>query len=420
MKNLILLLAAAGTMMATPAWSQPGRLVIVGGALERDNAQVYDAFLDHVRTNEDARIAVISAASGSPASSAQTMVEVFAGYGIPADRVDIVRLAVRDDNSTPDVDESAWSGNASDPEEVAKITGAAAVWFTGGDQVRLTTTLLGAEGGDTPMLAALRARLEAGATLGGTSAGAAIMSSVMIERGDTITALLDPVLPGDASDEEMESGRLALGQGLGFFPSGLVDQHFEERARLGRLARALVESGTDQGFGIDENTGLIVDLSDRVLAVVGAGGVTWIDASEAEVDVDADRFGATGLRVSYLSGGDRLDLGSGALDVPGYKAPTIGNEYFVSAAPGGGGMALPPAGLPEIAGEALLDNAAADRVARISFRDNGDAVIYRFRQLDESEGYWGRDGEGIARYSMLRVGFDIVPAMVHITPAENR
>lgn len=415
MKHILLAgaLALLAGLSSGTAQAQ-GRLVIVGGGLTDTNADVYNAFLEGIIADPQARIAVIAAASGSPASSAAHMRDVFASHGFDAARVDIVQLAVRDDRDTQE-DESGWDRGAYEPDQIALVEGASAVWFTGGDQMRLTQVLRREDGSDTPMLAMIRQRHEDGATLGGTSAGAAIMSAVMIQRGDTLTSLLEPVLPENASEAELESGRLSLGPGLGFFPLGLVDQHFEERARLGRLARALVASGTAQGFGIDEDTGLIVDFEATTLFVAGAGGVSWIDASRARPYGQDARFGVSGLLVSYLTDGDRLNWSAGDLDIAGYKSATIGNEYFGTPAASGGGMALPPGGLPETAGEALLDNSASSEVERVSFRADGAGIAYRFTQTPQSAAYWGRNGEGEAYYSIIRAGFEILPVSISIS-----
>ena len=407
-------LAAASLCLPASAGAQ-GRLVIVGGGLQDDNAAVYEAFLTSPREVPDARIAVIAAASGSPVSSGMHMAEVFAGYGFDAGRVDLVQLAVMDDPDTP-FDERNWDRGAYSAEQVEIIRNADAVWFTGGDQMRLTSLLLEADGSATPILAAFRERHAQGATLGGTSAGAAIMSANMIQRGDTLASLTLPVLEPGSNEGQLESGRLSLGRGLGFFTLGLVDQHFEERARLGRLARALVVTGEAHGFGIDEDTALIVDPAASVLRVVGEGGVTWIDASAGRAVHASDHFGVEGLRLAYLTAGDQLDWRDSSLDVARYKSATVGNEYFHTPSPSGGGMALPPAGLAEVAGEGLLDNSASQAVERISFGTEGNGVIYRFSQSASSRGYWGRDADGQARYSIVGVDFDILPVRVSVSP----
>lgn len=181
-----------------------------------------------------------------------------------------------DDPETATVDESAWRDGASSTGEVAKLAAADGVWFVGGDQSRITATLRTRDGKDTPFLARLRARWRAGAAIGGTSAGAAMMSGPMIVAGDSPAAVVLPL--GGPTGPLGEP--LSMARGLGFFAFGLVDQHFDRRQRLGRLARALATLAPFQrlGFGIDENTALVVDPDGRQARVVGAGAVTVLDA----------------------------------------------------------------------------------------------------------------------------------------------
>ena len=217
---LLALLALAG-----PARAEEGTLVIVGGGLEPGNAAVHKAFLN-ARPADAPAIVIIPAASGEPQTSADSFAEALVSHGAKANDIAAIRLAMIDDPATEDVDESRWAANAASAEEIvrrlflicekeiAKISKAGAIWFTGGDQSRITALLIGADGRETPMLAAIRQRLREGAVVGGSSAGAAIMSDPMITQGDTLAALL-PGSPGEP---------MALGRGLGFVTGALVDQ----------------------------------------------------------------------------------------------------------------------------------------------------------------------------------------------------
>ena len=88
--------------------------------------------------------------------------------------------------------------------------------------------------------------------MSGSSAGAAIMSDPMITSGSSVEALVYPPAP------QPHDTRLSVGRGLGFFPLGLVDQHFLQRGRLGRLVAAMMATGWPHGFGIDENTAMVI------------------------------------------------------------------------------------------------------------------------------------------------------------------
>lgn len=407
------LLAAAATLIGLAPvpdalYAETGTLVIVGGGLDPDNEEIFTAFLE-ARPCDKPTIAIVPAASGQPGQSAQAFRQALVRHGVDPTHVEIVRLAIADDPGTADIDESSWSANAHDDQEIDRISRAGAIWFTGGDQSRITKLLYNAEGDETPMLAALRQRLADGAVIGGTSAGAAIMSDPMITQGDTLAALL----PGEVGEA------LGFGPGLGFVQGMLVDQHFGERARLGRLAAALVhpDQPLRRGTGIDEDTGLMIGIGDDRGRVIGSGYVTYIDATQARRS-DGERFSASDFRVSLAGSGDTIDLVSGEVTPAEFKAPTIGREYFDNAPISGGGMALGATSLAEVAGEALLDNSAANSVEKLSF-SGSQGVVFRFSQSPASRGWWGRGPTGAARYSLDGIRFDIEPIELIIRKAEQ-
>lgn len=408
-KLLLAFLALAMGACTTPSLlAQPGTLVIVGGGLEADNEEIFRAFLD-ARPAGAASIAIVPAASGAPSQSAADFRVALIRHGADPADIRIVELAVKDDPATADIDEAGWSANADNPSEIEKIAQAGAIWFTGGDQSRLTELLIGESGHDTAMLAAIRVRLEAGAVVGGTSAGAAIMSDPMITQGDTLAALL-PNAPG-------EEVRFDLG--LGFLQGALVDQHFGERARLGRLAALLVSKDQPHriGIGIDENTAIQFTVGETHALVLGSGYVTFLDARSAKIG-GGSRFAVQDLGLSLASSGDRIALGDGQVDPAPYKQATVGNEYFDVETVSGGGMALGGSTLAEVAGEALLDNSAARSVERHSFSGTF-GVTYRFVQTDDSQGWWGRSPAGSASYALSGIRFDIEPIDITIMKAEN-
>ena len=411
----LLLVLSVYSAFADQAAGQ-GRLVIGGGALERGNAAVWQALIQDLPDN--GRVAVIPGASAEPARAVESLRQTLAQYGVAPERVEGVRLALVDDPSTPETDEAGWASNASDPDEIERIASADIIWMTGGDQARLADLLLTAEGHDTPMLTAMRARLAAGATVGGSSAGAAILSCPMISRGDTLTALAEPVIRGARGHERDDTGALVIESGVCLFKQGLVDQHFDRQARLGRLARALGElpHAERRGFGIDENTVLIADQASGSLRVEGAGSVTILDGRAAELGAGTGQgWTASGLRVSILSSGDAVDPETWAIRPADFKAPIApGKEYHDRPAPDGAGMALPHARLDDMLGEDLVDNSASRRIERLSFAGNGNGVRYVFAQDEMTAGAWGRDAAGRGRYTLEAVLFGIEPAKVTV------
>ena len=124
---------------------------------------------------------------------------------------------------------------------LATLDGATAVFFTGGDQLRITSLL-----GGGAIARRVREIYEAGGVIAGTSAGASVMSATMLVSG-----------AGEESHRIGDSLRLA--PGLGFLPDVIVDQHFAERGRIGRLLGAVAQNPAMLGVGVDENTAIVVE-----------------------------------------------------------------------------------------------------------------------------------------------------------------
>jgi cyanophycinase len=311
---------------------------------------------------------------------------------------------VHDDASTPDVDESGWSGNATRPELLKDLDTVAGVWFTGGDQMRIVRTLRDPEGRDTPLLALIRARHAAGAAIGGSSAGAAIMSDAMIGGGDGFRSLLEPLAAVYADTEQQDTGRLWLARGLGFFDGGIVDQHFDRQARLGRLVRALGETRDLRGFGVDENTALLVEPDRRAARVLGAGTVTVLDAEDARFDFAGSAL-ASGLRLALFPAGVRFSLDT-LEPLEGAGELLSGKESYSHRPRNGGGMAFANPRLEEALGYDLLDNRAARSLSRYSSDDAGRTLLFSFAETDASQG-WCCGSTDADRYTARDVRFDV-------------
>ncbi|HUQ87022.1 MAG TPA: cyanophycinase [Vicinamibacterales bacterium] len=173
-----------------------------------------------------------------------------------------------------------------------KITeGASAIFFGGGDQLKITSRF-----GGTPTCEAIRKLYAAGAMIAGTSSGASVMSETMLVAGD-----------GDGSDNQS----LRMAPGLGFIPGVIIDQHFAERGRIGRLLAAVAQNPRLLGLGIDEDTAVHFDGDDR-FRVLGAGAVYVVDGRNGTYsNIAEDSVSASsmhGMIVHVLTTADTFDL----------------------------------------------------------------------------------------------------------------
>lgn len=265
-----------------------GRLVVVGGGLDADHAAVYDAFL---AGTGGGRIAVIPLASTVPERTG-------ARAAWELRRVELMRRHAPAGAEVFNTGLMETHPERAGDEAIARsIRDADAVWFTGGDQTRITDAMRPGPSGQSPTYAAVLDVLRGGGTVGGTSAGAAIMSDPMIRSGDSEEALLL------GPNHDIDDPGVNVGRGLGLFPYGMVDQHFLSRGRLGRLMVAMETTGATRGFGVSDNRAMVVDLASHAITVVGSDGLTLVDLTAAE----RDGYARSNVRLSLLSDGDRVD-----------------------------------------------------------------------------------------------------------------
>jgi cyanophycinase len=198
-----------------------------------------------------------------------------------------------------------------DADSIVKLIGTATgIWFPGGDQVRITRALQGSKA-----LRAIHERYRAGAVIGGTSAGAAIMSDSMLTGNQFFPGMKTAVDSGNSS-KRIGRDVIEVIPGLGFLHDAIVDQHFIKRMRENRLISVILERPSFIGVGIDESTALRV-YPDGHWQVYGASAAIVFDARNATVTSRrAPRLGATGMRVSVLPAGSTFDPRTGKATLP--------------------------------------------------------------------------------------------------------
>jgi cyanophycinase len=190
---------------------------------------------------------------------------------------------------------------------IALVREAKAIWFVSGDQRRITKALFERNGGRTPMLEAILHAYRSGAVVGGSSAGAAVMSRIMFaDPHDSLDTLKHGIREKD------------VGPGLGFLDEDwFVDTHFLRRGRFGRLLRALRHCRVKFGLGVDEDTAVIV--RNGTLEVCGYKGALVLDITSATQDRGLPEFNMKGAKLTYLDTGAKMDMRTRRVDRSGRK-----------------------------------------------------------------------------------------------------
>jgi cyanophycinase len=258
------------------ASAERGYIIPIGGAEEKlHNPEILDRFVE-VCGGRKARISIIPTASELE-DTGRNYEKLFRKLGIKHARV--LQMITREDCSSP--------------EFLDYIENSDGVFMTGGNQLRLSTTL-----GGTPVAQLIRRRNAAGMHVAGTSAGAAFMPEHMIAGGDE----------GSTPRPEM----VTLAPGLGLTNNFIIDQHFRQRDRIGRLLTALAYNPFAIGIGLDEDTAAFIRPGDD-LEVVGSGGITIIDPTHlTHSSMDSARRGdpvsLIGVKLHILVAGGRFEI----------------------------------------------------------------------------------------------------------------
>jgi cyanophycinase len=253
-----------------------GLLFVIGGGEDKEGDCTILAEFVRLAGGDKARLVVMTVATDEPEEVGLEYQKTFRRLG--AKSVRIVDVSARSDTL--------------DKRRLAALKQATGIFFTGGDQLHVTSLIGGSE-----MDLLLHELYERGVIIGGTSAGAAMMSNSMFVRG-----------PGE---ENPRLETLQLGPGVEFLLGGMIDTHFSQRGRHGRLIAAVAQYPHDLGIGIDENTALVV--KDGVFEVIGKGAVTVIDAGGLTYtnvpDLEPDEgLALYNLKLHVLPAGHRFSL----------------------------------------------------------------------------------------------------------------
>jgi cyanophycinase len=258
-----------------------GTLFAVGGAEDKLGPRAVLRRFVEAAGSDQARIVVVPTASSLGSEIVEAYEAVFRRLG--AAEVTSARPRSRTE--------------AHAPGPVGLVDGATGVFMTGGNQLTLSSVVVGTPFGDAVLAAHRR-----GAAVGGTSAGASILARHMVAFGSG----------GTTPKQRMSQ----LAVGLGLLPDLVIDQHFEQRNRYGRLLSLVAQSPSLLGVGVDEDTAAVV-AGGRWMEVVGRGAVTVVDGSAAVSNASTarrtDALLVSGVVLHVLPGGSRFDLATRGL-----------------------------------------------------------------------------------------------------------
>jgi cyanophycinase len=266
-----------------------GTLLIVGGGSQPD--ALVRHFVDLAGGPGKARIAILPMATSDAVATGAEKEAQLDSLGADSFVVNVTRA------------------HADDDSVVRALSGVTGVWFPGGDQSLLTAALQG-----SAALRAIHERFRLGAVIGGTSAGAAVMSDSMITGNQFWPGTAAAVDSGSFS--RIARHAIEVVPGLGFVHNAIVDQHFLTRQRENRLFSVILERPSLLGVGIDEGTALQVT-PDGMWSVLGRGSVMVLDARTSRVSPSgASILGAADIRVSVLPAGSTYNPRTGEANLP--------------------------------------------------------------------------------------------------------
>jgi cyanophycinase len=253
-----------------------GTVIVIGGAEDKVRDRLILGRFVALAGGRDARIAVISTASSMGLEAGERYRAIFTELGASA----VIPL------------HAVTRTQANDEHIARQVREATGVFMTGGNQLKLSSMI-----GGTRLADAITARFQAGSVVAGTSAGASAISSHMIAFG--------------ASGATPKHRMAQIAAGLGLLPGVIVDQHFQQRNRLGRLLSLIAQNPSLLGLGVDEDTAGVVG-PDSIMEVIGRGSVTVVDGSASETDAWEIRghrpLMISGVVLHSLPAGYRFDL----------------------------------------------------------------------------------------------------------------
>jgi len=389
-----------------------GHLVFIGGG--EDSNLIFNKIFELVGGINNVRLAIVPAASGHVAKTISSYEEYFENdLHLKKENIWSIPLAITDDESTPDIDESQWKDNAYNQEFCEKIKNYNIIFLVGGDQ-RKYIKVLKRDFSNSPLLNEIIAIYENGGVVAGTSAGSNIQGETIIAGGRSEEALDNKVSFNEADDD---GEKLVILKGIGLISNTIIDTHFDVRGRIGRLIDATVITKNRFGFGIGEKTAIIY-YPDSTIEIIGFGDVMVTDIETAKILSNPnENLHINNVKVHLFSHGDKFNLISNLFSphnekmnikyTPAYDRSDynisldVFNKYEAN----------------KIIVKYMLDNEASDAIGimgseKITYHGDKSSFL-RFVEADETSAFFSKlileNEEELSKYSGANVYVDVVP-----------
>lgn len=254
-----------------------GNLIIIGGAEDKEgDKEILKRVAKYIK-NKNGKILIATIATQYPEKSYENYKKVFTKLGVK----NISKLDISDRN------------DAFDKKNIELFSNTDLVFFTGGDQLRITSML-----GGSPIYDSIKEFARNGGLIAGTSAGASVMSDTMIVQGE--------------DEESPRKCTLKMSPGLGLVKNIIIDQHFAQRGRIGRLLTAIAQNPEVLGIGIDEDTAIVVS-DEGIAEVIGSGAVYFIDGSSITYSNVSEQYSEEilsmfNIKLHVLKDGNKFNL----------------------------------------------------------------------------------------------------------------
>lgn len=253
-----------------------GKLIIIGGAEDKEGRKEILKSVSLELKNKSKALTIATLATEYPKEAWDKYKKVFSELGVK-------NLKVLDVSNRKD---------SFDENNLNIVRDSSIIFFTGGDQLRITSLV-----GGTPLFDEFNKAFQEGCILVGTSAGASIMSSTMIVKGD--------------DEKSPRKCTLKMAPGFGFIKKVIIDQHFAQRGRIGRLLAGIAQNPETLGIGIDEDTAIVVDKNE--IKVIGNGAVYFLDGADLTFSNVSEKYqeeilSMYNVKMHILTAGNRFDL----------------------------------------------------------------------------------------------------------------